>query len=136
MAWGRVLPAAAFWACLLAAAWSSGRPALPALVALWAACLHVGPRLVRRLGAAPRVALVTCGLAIVALQALAHSGALDWLAPPPDPAAAARAERLRDVARSIARSLKTAEASWENSRAAAPAAAASGPAAGREAAAP
>lgn len=135
MAWGRAAAAAA-WACLLAAAWSSGRPALPALVALWAACLHLGPRLARRLGAAARAALVTCGLAIVALGALAHGGALDWLAPPPDPAAAARAERLRDVARSIARRLKTAEAAWESSRPAPPDDRDAGSGPGREPAAP
>ncbi|MXY17240.1 MAG: hypothetical protein F4057_09690 [Acidobacteria bacterium] len=111
----KALSIAAGWACLLAAAWLAGRPALPPLVAWWCAVLHLGPRAMRRLGSFPRSALLTCGLSILALQSLAISGALDWLAPPPDPAATARVERLRDVARSIARNLKTAEAAWKNS---------------------
>ena len=115
MARARAAAAAAAWACLLGAAWMTGRPALPALAAWWCACLHLGPRAFRRLGAFPRAALLTCGLATAAILALAHGGALDWMASPPDPAAAARAERLRDVARSIASSLRTAEAARERS---------------------
>ena len=111
----KALPLAAGWAALLAAAWLSGWPALPALVVWWCACLHLGPRAMRRLGSFSRSALLACGLSILALQGLGRSGALNWLAPPPDPAAAARAERLRAVARSIARRLKTAEAAGENS---------------------
>jgi len=103
---------AAGWAFLLAAAWMTGSPALPPLVAVWCACLHLVPRAMRRLGSFPRAALLTCGLSILALYGLAAQGALDWLASPPAPAAAARTEGLRDVARSIVRALKASEASW------------------------
>ena len=118
----KALPLAAGWAVLMAAAWLTGRPALPPLVAWWCACLHLGPRAMRRLGSFPRSALLACGLSILALQALGRSGALNWLAPRPDPAAAVRAERLRAVARSIAQRLKTAEAAWESSGGSPPAA--------------
>ena len=112
MAMHKAPAVAAGWAFLLAAAWMTGSPALPPLVAGWCACLHLVPRAVRRLGPAPRAALLTCGLSILAVYGLAVQGALDRLAPPPAPAAAAKAEGLRDVARSIVRALKASEASW------------------------
>ena len=108
---------AAAWACLLAGAWLTGLTALPALVACWCACIHIAPRAVRRLGPAPQAALVSCGLALAGLHALRNVTVPAWLAPPPPPGEATRRERQRDVVRSIARHLATAEAAWKRERA-------------------
>ena len=104
----------AAWALLPAAAWTAGQPGLVAMAAWWCLCLHAAPRAVRRLGATPRAALLSFGLATAALLWAARSGLLDPLAPEPTPAEAAAARSRSETARSIARALAEGEAAWRS----------------------
>ena len=108
----RAAPAA--WVLPAAAAWIGGQPGLAVLSAWCCLCLHAAPRAVRRLGATPRAALLTFGLATAALLWAARSGLLDPLAPEPTPAEAAAARSRSETARSIARALAEGEAAWRS----------------------
>ena len=112
----RAAPAA--WALPAAAAWIAGQPGLVVLFAWWCLCVHVGPRAVRRLGTTPRAALLTFGIAVLALLWAARSGLLDRLAPEPTPAETSAARSRSETARSIARALAEGEEAWRNAHSA------------------
>ena len=95
----------------------SGRPALVGLVALWCLCLQAVRPAARRLVPGARSALLSFGLSLAMLLALAGSGALDGLAPGTPAGEAEAAERRAAVARSIARALAEGEAAWRRGRA-------------------
>ena len=108
----RAGPAA--WALPAAAAWIGGQPGLVVLLAWCCLCLHSAPRAVRHVGTAPRAALLTFSLAVLAVFWAARSGLLDRLAPEPTPAEAAAARSRSETARSIARALAEGEEAWRD----------------------
>ncbi len=111
------LAALAAWPWLIAAAWTAGSPGLAAAATWWCLCLLAVRPAARRLGETGRYAVLTFAASVALQVLLSWSGALDFLAPRPSPAAMAAADRRAAVARSIAKALADGEAAWEAARA-------------------